>query len=314
MRNKLPLLIFEDENLIYSNLATEKIFDYHPFLLKGVNIKEMFKKTTINAINRLHEEKQISIKVKNGDTYTAVVSKTLNLTIIRFLHPNGEIPRTVVNLKTGNSQMCEFVINHNKSRLDTLINELNAYENNPKFAELAAALDKFCDDVTDLIYETKSSNTPSFEIFEICEVVRNVIAELQSEKKLKISLTTFIQNGYVTGDKEKLVPLLRTLLSIEDNVEVIIYEDIDDIKISIASYIDEKVEFSSTFTKAESEYLWKIMANSAGCRIFTQNAPLRGRKSILIYETKRTYRAFEPLSDIYIEKNSIEAAKLPDTK
>ena len=302
MNNKLPLVIFENDELIYANFAIEKIFDRHSFLLKGMKIENMFKRTTINAIERLNCEGEITVHVKNGDSYTAAASKTLNLKIIKFLHPNGEIPKTVVNLKTDNSRMYEYILDHSKTKIDKFIDTLDSGDDGKK-QELKAAVNKFCDNLSDLIYEIKSSVTPTFEIFEICEVVRNVIDELRTEKKAKISLVTKIGNGYVTGDKEKFIPLLKQLLTLNENTEVLIFEDSDSIKISIASFKNERVEFSDTFFKSEAEYLWRIFANEAGCKIFSQNADTRGNKNIIIFETTKTYRVFDKDPDIYIEQN-----------
>ena len=302
MVDKLPLLIFEDEKIIYANFAVGKIFDCHSFMLKGVDIGELFKKPTINSINKLTAEREITVKIKNGDSYTVVVSKSINLIIIRFLHPNGEIPKTVVNIKTDNNQMQEYILNYNKTKIDNLINELRVHEDDPKQEQLKKSFNKFCDDITDLIYEIKSSHTPSFSVFEICEVVRNVINRLSDEGKANIRLVTLIENGYVTGDKEKLVILLNELLTLESSMEVTVYEAKNEIKVMISKYTNDKTEFSELFTRKESDYLWRVFANSAGCNIFSQRNESYGIRNVLVYETQKVYRTCTPDNDVYIER------------
>jgi len=302
MDSKLPLLIFDDEILIHSNFAVEKIFDRHPFLLKGVNIKELFKRATLNAFNRLTEEKEITVSVKNGDSYTAVVSKPAGMLVIRFLHPNGEIPKTIVNIKTDNNYMYEHMMTHKRAQLERVLGKLESYSDAPEIDELKALLDRLYDDSADLIYEIKSSSTPCFENFEICEVVRAVIEELRRENGTKIQLVTLIHNGYVSGDKEKLIILLKEMIAFHDNVKVDVFENGDKINISVEPFMSEKVEFSDVFTKKDSPYLWKVFANSAGCTLYSQKNPDQGIRSILVYETKKLYRTCVLDNDIYIDK------------
>jgi hypothetical protein len=242
-----PVIILNNNIVIYANYDSEKIFGHYSFLLKGKCLKDLIEKSSFDKIQKMkpNEPTNMTLETSNSIQYAVRITKNkfddhYEILIIIFEIPEN-FDKKIKNTNIDSRTHFEYFINSSKTEFSAMIADIAKAKNNK--AEIVKSLNEkrfhFYDDLVDFFFQKEKNH---FGIFNIEPIIRDIIdiIYVKNSYESKITLTNSLEIGNVYGNKNKFIDLFNEVLSL--------YRNYDSVKINMIEEANQaviKIEYSN---------------------------------------------------------------------